>query len=59
MRVEDILKENQPKVHSELNKHKKKQKKKKRVQQLSHKDIEELMRHDSYVRHNGAIRQVR
>ena len=53
MRIQDILKNNQPKTYSKLNKHSKEEK-------LTEKDIKELMSHSSYRRGSGgAIRQVR
>ena len=51
MRIEDILKINQPGTYSKL--HSKKE------ETLTEKDIKELMSHRSYRRCSGAIRQVR
>lgn len=64
MRIEDILKENQPQEYKILNKKirekSKHQKRDKLSQELTEKDIKELMGHSSYRRgSNGAIRQVR
>lgn len=56
MKVKDIIKETQPDTYSKLkaneNKHSKKEK-------LTKRDYEELMKHSSYRKTGGAIRQVR
>lgn len=56
MKIEKIIKETQPERYSELRPKKKEHSK----QQLTEKDINELMGHSSYKRcKGGAIRQVR
>lgn len=52
MRIKDILKINQPRTYSKLERE--------REKELTEKDIKELMKHSSYKRGpGGAIRQVR
>ena len=52
MRIEDIIKEKQPKSYKKM--------KKIRNEKLSQRDIKELMYHPSYKRGSrGAIKQVR
>lgn len=61
MKVEEIIKENQPDIYSKLNKNNKCKNKKGRKQQehLSFSYLENLMKHDSYRRgSSGAIKQV-
>lgn len=55
MKIKEIMKSNQPSTYKKLNQTPKKKKKKK--EKLQFEDFEELMRHDSYSRHRGAIRQ--
>ncbi|KIS22032.1 hypothetical protein FDA95_10285 [Clostridium botulinum] len=60
MRIEKILKTQQPNTHKQLNKNRKQHKKKSRrgkKEDLSFSDYVEMMKHDSYKRHNGALRQ--
>jgi hypothetical protein len=38
---------------------KRKRRKKKKRQELTERDIKELMRHDSYEKRSGVIRQIR
>ncbi|MCW6059766.1 hypothetical protein LAV35_03660 [Clostridium sporogenes] len=60
MRVEKILKTQQPNTHKQLNKNRKQNKKKSRrgkKEDLSFSDYVEMMKHDSYKRHKGALRQ--
>lgn len=57
MKIGQILRENQPKEYNQIREHKKK-KKPKREDNLSFKDVMDLMKHDSYYRGmGGAIRQ--
>lgn len=56
MRIEKILKVQQPREHKQLNENRK-ENKKKRGENLSFSDVMELMKHDSYKRHRGALRQ--
>lgn len=54
MKIKDILKETQPKAYSKL------KKKRHSKEELTEKDIKDLMDHSYYKRGpNGAIRQVR
>ncbi|MCW6079034.1 hypothetical protein [Clostridium sporogenes] len=60
MRIEKILKTQQPSIHKQLNKNRKQDKKKSRrgkKENLSFSDVMKLMKHDSYKRHKGALRQ--
>ncbi|WP_460285204.1 hypothetical protein [Clostridium botulinum] len=62
MRIEKILKTQQPSTHKQLNKNKKQNNKKRRrgkkKEDLSFSDVMELMQHDSYKRtKGGAIKQ--
>ncbi|MBO0555761.1 hypothetical protein EXQ41_06815 [Clostridium botulinum] len=60
MRIEKILKTQQPNTHKQLNKNRKQNKKRRRrgkKEDLSFSDYVEMMKHDSYKRHNGALRQ--
>ncbi|NFQ84168.1 hypothetical protein FDG04_02320 [Clostridium sporogenes] len=58
MRIEKILKTQQPNTHKQLNKDKKRRRGKK--EDLSFSDVMELMQHDSYYRgKGGAIKQRR
>ncbi|WP_164968924.1 hypothetical protein [Clostridium tetani] len=54
-----ILKMQQPDIHKQLNRKQNRKKKSGRGKQehLSFSDVMELMKHDSYKRHRGAIRQ--
>ncbi|TDT63412.1 hypothetical protein [Fonticella tunisiensis] len=55
MKLGQVLREKQPNEYRKLNKRKKKERKAK--EHLSFYDILELMKHDSYERHRGALRQ--
>ncbi|AWZ48445.1 hypothetical protein C3495_06270 [Clostridiaceae bacterium 14S0207] len=59
MRIGKILEVQQPKEYRNLNKNKKQNKKKKdkRGQNLSFSDYVEMMKHDSYKRCRGRLRQ--
>ncbi|HID0823832.1 TPA: hypothetical protein ACXDAP_001976 [Clostridium botulinum] len=59
MRIENILKTQQPSTHKQLNKNRKQNKKSRRgnKEDLSFSDYVEMMKHDSYKRHRGALRQ--
>ncbi|AVQ45707.1 hypothetical protein [Clostridium botulinum] len=60
MRIEKILKTQQQNTHKQLNKNRKQNKKKSRrgkKEDLSFSDYVEMMKHDSYKRHKGALRQ--
>ncbi|KLU74261.1 MULTISPECIES: hypothetical protein [Clostridium] len=59
MKIGKILKTQQPDVYKRLKKQHKTNKAKKNQNSLTFNDYIDLMRHDSYKRHNGAIRQVR
>ena len=63
MRIEKILKTQQPNTHKQLNKDQKHNNKKRRrgkKEDLSFSDVMELMKHDSYYRgKGGAIKQRR
>jgi hypothetical protein len=53
VRIKDIIKQNQPREYSKLEKHSKDEK-------LTEKDIKKLMGHSSYKRGpGGAIKQIR
>ena len=56
IKVKDIIKETQPDTYSKLKFNKKRHSKK---ENLTIRDYEELMKHSSYKRAGGAIRQVR
>ena len=56
MKVKDIIEETQPDTYSKLKPNKKRHSKK---EKLTKRDCEELMKHSSYKRISGAIRQVR
>ena len=56
IKVIDIIKETQPDTYSKLKFNKKRHSKK---ENLTIRDYEELMKHSSYKRTGGAIRQVR
>jgi len=58
VKVEKIIK-TQPDINKQLNENRKQNEKKSRrgKEHLSFNDVMELMRHDSYKRHRGAIRQ--
>lgn len=56
IKVKDIIKETQPDTYSKLKANKKRHYKK---EKLAKRDYEELMKHSSYKRTGGAIRQVR
>lgn len=53
MKISEILKTNQPKIHKALSK------KKSTTEKLTERDIKELMGHSSYKKVSGAVRQVR
>ena len=61
MRIEKILKTQQPNTHKQLNKNRKQNNKKRgrgKKEDLSFSDIMDLMSHDSYKRcRGGAIKQ--
>ena len=62
MRVEKILKTQQPNTHKQLNKNRKQNSKKRRrgkqEENLSFSDVMDLMKHDSYYRgKGGSIKQ--
>ncbi|WP_096635863.1 hypothetical protein [Clostridium cochlearium] len=59
MKVEKILKAQQPDIHKRLKQQNRKQKKSRRGKEhLSFNDVMELMKHDSYYRgKGGAIKQ--
>lgn len=60
MKVGTIVEANQPEIHKKLNRNNQNHKRKRRdskEEHLSFHDCMELMKHDSYVRHNGALRQ--
>ena len=59
MRIGSIIEAQQPDIYKQLNEKYKQNKKKKdrRGQNLSFSDVMDLMKHDSYKRHNGALRQ--
>lgn len=59
MRIEDILKEIHPEVYQQLCKNCCRINCKNKKDTLSFKDYEMLMKHSSYKRHRGALRQVR
>lgn len=56
MKVKDIIEETQPDTYSKLKPNKKRHSKK---EKLTKRDYEELMKHSSYKRTGGAIRQVK
>ena len=56
VKVKDIIEETQPDTYSKLKPNKKRHSKK---EKLTKRDCEELMKHSSYKRISGAIRQVR
>lgn len=58
-RIDEIVKTNQPDTFGKLKKKKKRRRKKKKFNEVSltFDDFERMMRHDSYERHNGAMRQ--
>lgn len=56
VKVKDIIEETQPDTYSKLKPNKKRHSKK---EKLAKRDYEELMKHSSYKRTGGAIRQVR
>jgi len=57
VKISEILKTNQPKIHKALSK--KSGKKRSRAEKLTERDIKELMGHSSYKKVSGAVRQVR
>ncbi|AWZ50057.1 hypothetical protein C3495_14315 (plasmid) [Clostridiaceae bacterium 14S0207] len=60
MEIGDILKDKQPQMYKKLvnvSEKKVKNKKKNKSEKLSFSYVSSLMRHDSYERHHGAIRQ--
>jgi hypothetical protein len=58
MKIGSILKENQPEVHKKLRK-KKKRRRRDKEKSLSFNDFKSMMKHSSYKRSNGAIKQVK
>ncbi|MGU9539630.1 hypothetical protein ACQX0N_11760 [Clostridium tepidum] len=59
MKVEKIIKTQQPDIHKKLNENRKQKKKSRRGKEhLSFNDVMELMKHDSYYRgKGGALKQ--
>ncbi|MBY6877920.1 hypothetical protein [Clostridium botulinum] len=59
MNVGKIIETQQPGIHKQLNKNRKWNKKRRRgkKEDLSFSDYVEMMKHDSYKRHRGALRQ--
>lgn len=61
LKVGKILETQQPDIHKQLTQNGKQNKKKhgrgKKEKDLSFSDYMELMKHDSYKRHRGALRQ--
>ncbi|RXM79591.1 hypothetical protein DP144_01935 [Clostridium tetani] len=58
MKIENIIKAQQPDIHKRLKQQNNKKKSRRGKQEhLSFSDVLELMKHDSYKRHRGAIRQ--
>ncbi|QRI54069.1 hypothetical protein [Clostridium botulinum] len=60
MKVGKIIETQQPGIHKQLNKNIKQNNKKRRrgkKEDLSFSDYVEMMKHDSYRRHKGALRQ--
>ncbi|WP_080444860.1 hypothetical protein [Clostridium botulinum] len=60
MKVGKIIETQQPGIHKQLNKNRKQNNKKRRrgkKEDLSFSDYVEMMKHDSYKRHKGALRQ--
>ncbi|EPY2306189.1 hypothetical protein ACXATD_001843 [Clostridium sporogenes] len=60
MKVGKIIETQQPGINEKLNKNRKQNNKKCRrgkKEDLSFSDVMELMQHDSYKRHRGALRQ--
>ena len=55
MKIGEVVKSKQPKEYEKINKQKKKRKRR-RKENLSFNDFENMMRHDSYERHKGALR---
>lgn len=57
MKIEKILKEQQPDMHKQLNKNRKQNKNKSRrgKEHLSFNDVIELMKHESYYRGKGGV----
>lgn len=55
MRVKDVLRENDVNNYNKLMKIKNK----KKSEKLSERDLKDLMSHSSYVRHKGAMKQVK
>lgn len=60
LKVGKIIETQQPSTHKQLNKNRKQNNKKRRrgkKEDLSFSDYVEMMKHDSYKRHKGALRQ--
>ncbi|BAQ36305.1 hypothetical protein CBB2_3302 [Clostridium botulinum] len=60
LKIEKILKIQQPGIHKQLNKNRNQNKKKSRrgkKEDLSFSDYVQMMKHDSYKRYKGALRQ--
>ncbi|NFD54666.1 hypothetical protein EXN53_03050 [Clostridium botulinum] len=59
MKVGKIIETQQPRMHKKLNKKqdKKKRRRGKQEANLSFSDYVEMMKHNSYKRHKGALRQ--
>lgn len=56
MKIGQVVKEQQPDVHKKLNK-KPRKKRRRGKESLSFSDFENMMKHNSYVRHRGSIKQ--
>ncbi len=60
MKVGRIVKSQQPDIHKKLKEnYSRKKHKRGNKERLSFSDVMELMRHSSYKRHKGAIKQVK
>ncbi|CBZ03532.1 hypothetical protein EXN25_07095 [Clostridium botulinum] len=60
MKVVRIIETQQPGIHKQLNENRKQHNKKRRrgkKEDLSFSDYVQMMKHDSYKRHKGALRQ--
>jgi len=60
LKVGKIIETQQPGIHKQLSEDRKQNNKKRRrgkKEDLSFSDVMKLMRHDSYKRHRGALRQ--
>ncbi|AJA42784.1 hypothetical protein phiCTC2B_27 (endogenous virus) [Clostridium phage phiCTC2B] len=57
MKIENIIKAQQPDIHKRLKQQNRKKKSRREGEHISFSDVMELMKHNSYKRHRGAIRQ--